>query len=266
MQPPTTTGVSRTGMTAAGASAITFRDGGGLGAEGVIGGASGGGSADSAQLLVQNQLVWVTLAEAGALALVTLYLLRRFSARSTSWWVALSVFAGWFLGFSGMLVLPLDIAFTQSNDLVSSQPLVRFWEASFWITTIFAYALFPLLKGIVASGAFTCAGKVRQSLWGNIVFYVVALTVVGVALVWVWVADLPMNAVVGFVMALSNIYGLLLITVLLSFGLVDTPRYLWMLGDYPRQLRRLHLQVRLWVGSWVARWLVAWLVCTRTCI
>lgn len=192
---------------------------------------------------VQSKMLWITAIEIIILLSITAYLLWRFSARNTPWWVNIGVFVGWTLGFSGILLLPLDITFTQSNDQESSSTLITFWQVSFWTTTSLAYIVFPLLRGIVTSGSFTCSGKMRASLCQNLLFYLVASVVVGIALVWVWTSGLSLDFFVGIIMALSNIYGLLLLIVLLSYGLIDTPRYLWLLGDHARQLKKLQINV-----------------------
>jgi hypothetical protein len=50
--------------------------------------------------------------------------------------------------------------------------------------------------------------------------------------------------VVGFVMAMGNTYGVLLITLLMGNGLVALPMHLWRLGDIDRGLQELYLSVR----------------------
>ena len=192
----------------------------------------------------QHKLAAITAIEGAGLTFLTLYLLRRFASPAVPWWVLLFVLSGWLLGFSGALLLPLDLAFTKSNDLFSSNALVEYWEGMFWTSTVMANAVFPLLKGVVSSGAFSCGGKLRDSLRKSLIFYVVVVCIGAAALVWVWLSGQTMTAFLGFIMALSNIYGLLLIIVLMSYGFVDVPRYLWHLGDYPRRLRWLQSQVR----------------------
>jgi len=193
----------------------------------------------------QHKLAAITAVEAATLIVFTLYLLRRFASPAVPWWVLVFVFFGWLLGLSGVLLLPLDLAFTKSNDLFSSESLIRFWEGMFWTTAVMAYAILPLLKGVVSSGAFSCAGKVRASLKANFTFYAVAVGIGIAALVWVWLSGQTMSAFLGFIMALSNIYGLLLLIVLMSYGFVDVPRYLWRMGDYSSRLRALQLQVSI---------------------
>ena len=193
---------------------------------------------------VHQRLVIFVIIEAVTLLLLVGYLLRRFAVPSTPWWVKLPVYVGWVLGSSMVLLLPLDVALTDSDIEYDKNLVIQIWKADFWAASVMAYACFPLLKGVAASGAFTFCGKVRQSIYGSLLFYVVAIVIGIAALVWVWFSGLTTDAFLGFVMSLANIYALLLITLLLSYGLVDIPRHLWMLGDYQRYLRSLQLQVR----------------------
>ncbi len=52
------------------------------------------------------------------------------------------------------------------------------------------------------------------------------------------------SQVIGFVMAMGNTYGVLLITLLMGNGLVALPMHLWRLGDIDKGLRELYLSVR----------------------
>ena len=190
----------------------------------------------------QRLLIFVMI-EAITLLLFVGYLLRRFAVPSTPWWVKLAVYVGWVLGSSMVLLLPLDVALTDSDIDYDKGLVIQIWKADFWAASVMAYVCFPFLKGVASSGAFTFCGKVRQSIYGSLLFYVVAAVIGIAALVWVWFSGLTTDAFLGFVMSLANIYALLLITLLLSYGLVDIPRHLWMLGDYQRYLRSLQLQV-----------------------
>lgn len=52
--------------------------------------------------------------------------------------------------------------------------------------------------------------------------------------------------VIGFVMAMGNTYGILLITLLLGNGLVAVPVYLWNIADVERELQNIYLAVSLY--------------------
>lgn len=52
------------------------------------------------------------------------------------------------------------------------------------------------------------------------------------------------SEVIGFVMAMGNTYGVLLLTLLMGNGLVALPMHLWKLGDVDRGLWELYMSVR----------------------
>ncbi len=49
--------------------------------------------------------------------------------------------------------------------------------------------------------------------------------------------------VLGFMMAMGNTYGVLLITVLMGNGLVALPKRLWTMGNTDSELQRLYMSV-----------------------
>lgn len=58
-------------------------------------------------------------------------------------------------------------------------------------------------------------------------------------------SGLTFHEVVSFMMAMSNTYGVLLITVLMGSGLVSLPKRLWNMADSDMELKRLYLSVRM---------------------
>ena len=78
----------------------------------------------------------------------------------------------------------------------------------------------------------------------NLFFYVLS-AVAGLVYLGTMLAthEGSLNQVIGFTMAMSNTYGILLITVLMGNGVVGLPRRLWRLADTSIELHRLYLQV-----------------------
>jgi hypothetical protein len=56
-------------------------------------------------------------------------------------------------------------------------------------------------------------------------------------------SSLSTSEVIGFMMALSNTYGILLILFLMGTGLVALPRRLWQMTDDRLELQRLYIMV-----------------------
>lgn len=53
------------------------------------------------------------------------------------------------------------------------------------------------------------------------------------------------NKIISFTMAMSNTYGVIVITVLMGVGLVGIPKRLWMMADTESEMKRLYISVRL---------------------
>lgn len=53
-----------------------------------------------------------------------------------------------------------------------------------------------------------------------------------------------LNSIIGFVMAMGNTYGVLLIILLMGNGLVAVPRQLWRMGDTSKELLDMYISVR----------------------
>jgi len=88
--------------------------------------------------------------------------------------------------------------------------------------------------------------QLRDALYQNLVFYICA-GIAGIVYIFYMVvarSGSP-SEVIGFLMAMGNTYGVLLIIVLMGNGLVALPRRLWQLGNAERELVRLYLLVSL---------------------
>ena len=55
-----------------------------------------------------------------------------------------------------------------------------------------------------------------------------------------------LSEVIGFMMAISNTYGVVLIIFLMGNGLAAVPRRLWQLSDDLDELRRLYISVSIY--------------------
>ena len=76
------------------------------------------------------------LAGGGILLLFTAYLTRIYSDPSNYWTYTSAVYISWFLGFSGIILLPLDVAFAKTLP-VEKNPLLEPWRFVFWTTLDF---------------------------------------------------------------------------------------------------------------------------------
>eukprot|EP00419_Tripos_fusus_P000395 CAMPEP_0172674658 /NCGR_PEP_ID=MMETSP1074-20121228/12853_1 /TAXON_ID=2916 /ORGANISM="Ceratium fusus, Strain PA161109" /LENGTH=528 /DNA_ID=CAMNT_0013492081 /DNA_START=337 /DNA_END=1923 /DNA_ORIENTATION=+ len=100
----------------------------------------------------------------------------------------------------------------------------------------------PLLIEFEASGDFTVGGRLRTSLRRNIAFYVAYIVLGLVIFLWLLMRGSAVKELESWCIAASSLWGLLLLTVLMGYGLVAVPRHLFQLADPSEQLRRIYAQ------------------------
>jgi len=176
-----------------------------------------------------------------------LYILNYYGDRKSSpWYVILSIIIGWFLSFSIILVLPLDITSSIYRGLSDEEKLKTdppigyqseefftiFWNIVYWISYVLTWLALPLLSGYILSGHFTPLKKFKDSIYQNILFYGVLGGIGVVFVIYIAIArQMTGKALLAFLMAMSNAWGLLLCIVFLGYGLVDIPRRYWRKSD-----------------------------------
>jgi len=166
--------------------------------------------------------------------------------KTSPWYVRLSVTIGLFFPFSIVLVLPLDITSSIYRDLSEEEKLkveppigyqseeffIIFWNITYWISYALTWLCLPLLSGYILSGYFTPIKKFKDSIYQNIIFYGVLGGIGIVFVIYIAIArQMTGKALLGFLMAMSNAWGLLLCIVFMGHGLVDVPRRLWRKSD-----------------------------------
>ena len=169
----------------------------------------------------------------------TISLIRKYSSPRNLWVYIIAVFLSWFLGFMGLLLMPLDLAEYEDGK----ESLILLWQFVYWSTFLLSWGVCPVLLYCWQSGEFTWKKRLVFSLKSNLKYYavVVALAVV-FSIIIAATNGFTFGSLRGFLIALANVYGLLLIILLLGFGIVDVPRRLWQLSSLEGELRRLEFR------------------------
>ncbi len=175
-----------------------------------------------------------------ALVPFTAAMVYRYADRKTPLLYLIFVFVGWYSGFAGTLLLPIDIANTYATgaSATSTSPLTFVWKVVSYLTVLFAWVLTPFVMEFRAAGGFTWFSKMRYSVKSNCVSYVVITAIVIVCVVLIVALRLSYKTLMPLLTAAGNIYGLCFIVVLMSYGLVEIPRTLWSMCKGPRTLLR----------------------------
>jgi hypothetical protein len=142
---------------------------------------------------------------------------------------------------------------------VSEEFLFGAWRTLYWIMFCLTWFMLPIIQGYCDSGYFTPWERLKKALRANFIYYL-SLGSVGVC-VLVWIAvkyglgdrcgfgvnfggSYTSAAMLGFVMALANLWGLSLVVVFLAFGLIEVPRSIWHTSDRRRSLKYHAFRVR----------------------
>ena len=190
----------------------------------------------------QFQGLVLVLVQGSLAAVGCLLLLRHYQSPIVTADVSSSVYISWILGLAGVLFLPYDLSLAV-NGTNNEESSVTIWNCIYWSTFILAWIILPIQMEFHSSGHFTFREKFIDSLRRNIYYLLVtfALGVVFIVFMIISGIDGSVTDVVAFLMAMSNTYGVIIITVLLGSGLIAFPRLLWETGFPLSELSKLYL-------------------------
>ncbi|KAI8823560.1 LMBR1-like membrane protein-domain-containing protein [Fimicolochytrium jonesii] len=193
-----------------------------------------------------------------ALACLVAYLLYSFGdIRKLPWYTVVVAFIAWVFPFSLPLILPLDLASTDYRakclsgaelpaGIICDEPfayvdrqfLFTYWKTVYWTMFCLTWFTIPILQSWVRAGDF----KFRRRLWAalkdNLIYWSILGGVGLVSLIYILVvAKISQDILLVMGMAAANAWGLLLITVMMGYGLVEVPRTLWYSANTTWSLR-----------------------------
>nr|GMC83523.1 LMBR1 domain-containing protein 2 homolog A-like isoform X1 [Ipomoea batatas] len=146
-------------------------------------------------------------------------------------YVRCTVGYAWFCSLSIIILVPADIWTTLGNH--DRIVIYFFWIWSYWSTFLLTWAVVPILQGYEDAGDFTVTERLRTSARVHLLYY---LTVGSIGLFGLTLLiTLRKNwsgGILGFAMACSNTFGLVIGAFLLGFGLSEIPKGLWRNADW----------------------------------
>ncbi|KAL3817581.1 hypothetical protein ACHAXA_006470 [Cyclostephanos tholiformis] len=187
--------------------------------------------------------------------------------RGTSFVVVLLSIASFGLGSAAVALLPIDLSYASSSIVESDgdngdldndedggtdptttapthNPTYLSWRVTYWATFFLAWLVLPIVRETLLSGHFVLHRRLRDGAYRSfrsilLMLCFGVLSVIGMA---VHLRSLHLVAVVlPVLMALSNTYGLLLVSLLLGNGLVNIPKRLWRMARPANELRRVRI-------------------------
>ena len=150
------------------------------------------------------------------------WLVRHFARPRTPPAIFFITFLAWLCAFSIVFLVPLDVAKNASTSLEGV------WNVLFWVGFICTWVLLPMVQEYYDNGGFTWKQKLLLACKQNGILVAVALTVVTILCVYLTVSrGLGASELGGVFKVLSNTFGLVLLTFLAGYGLVEVPRTLY---------------------------------------
>ncbi|XP_042488711.1 LMBR1 domain-containing protein 2 homolog A isoform X2 [Macadamia integrifolia] len=168
--------------------------------------------------------------------------LRYFAGPDIPRYVLFTVGYAWFCSLSIIILVPADIWTTIIEQ--DNGGIAFFWSWSYWSTFILTWVVVPIIQGYEDAGDFTVKERLKTSVQGNLVFYLIvgSIGLFGLILLIImnWNGG---DTVFGFAMACSNTFGLVTGAFLLGFSLSEIPKSLWRNADWTTRQKILSHRV-----------------------
>lgn len=186
-----------------------------------------------------------------AARIVAFFMHGAFSIKGSSLYVILSVFLSWWLPFSVVFLLPIDLASSTYRECEANcvKPTIylpldaqkTIWQVVYWSIFCVTWVFIPVLQSYVDGGEFSALSRLRETLRFRLIYLAVIVGLALVFFIYMAIAHIKIDvfAIKGFLMALSNAYGLLLLILFLGYGLIDIPRTIWHSANIKAKLQEL---------------------------
>ncbi|XP_043692297.1 LMBR1 domain-containing protein 2 homolog isoform X2 [Telopea speciosissima] len=166
--------------------------------------------------------------------------LRYFAGPNIPRYVLFTVGYAWFCSLSIIILVPADIWATIIDQ--DKGGIAFFWSWSYWSTFILTWAVVPTIQGYEDAGDFTVKERLKTSVQGNLVFYLIVGSI-GLFGLILFIIMHRGGDVVGLAMACSNTFGLVTGAFLLGFSLSEIPKSTWRNADWTTRQKVLSHRV-----------------------
>lgn len=183
------------------------------------------------------------------ISVLVLLLLRHYlPLRSTPAYLLLPVFLALALPCSIILLVPIDLASSESTEpdvhhngiWLPARAIQVTWRITYWLTFVLTWAILPLLGEYCDSGDREPKARILYSLKTNAKYQLITLGSATAGLVYfIFENGFHLETLRGLVMALAYAWGLFLAIGLMGHGLVTLPRRLFKSSSVVGRLKHL---------------------------
>jgi len=177
------------------------------------------------------------LIEAILALIFTIILYFYYIKKDTNFLVNLISILIWYCSFVLIILITYDISNNniEKNNKLLFQILTYSYKSIYWIIFFNAWIILPLLTDYELSGELTIKNKFKASIKSNLIFYSVVfiIAIVGgiIFLINYYSYFNNFKAIIGFFIEVSNMFGLLLVMLLLGFSLAKVSKDIYSYYD-----------------------------------
>ena len=138
----------------------------------------------------------------------------------------------------------------EPGSYIPSSVILNLWRVVYWSSQFLTWLVLPIMQSFSQAGEFTVWGKLKSSLWDNMIFYSSYLFIAIILLIYIALQPglhLDWNKLKAIAAAASNTWGLFLLVFMMGYGLVEVPRELWHSSQRGYSLNKAYFKIsKLW--------------------
>lgn len=139
---------------------------------------------------------------------------------------------------------PPEIICIEPWSFVGGNVLQNLWRIVYWTSQVLTWLILPLLQSYCMAGDFTVLSKLKSAFVENLIIYSIGAVTFLFFLVYVALHEpLTTENLKVICITASNTWGLLLLSVLLGYGLVEIPKSVYESSKQTRKLNYLYFKV-----------------------
>nr|ACO11086.1 LMBR1 domain-containing protein 2 homolog [Caligus rogercresseyi] len=131
-------------------------------------------------------------------------------------------------------------------SLLPSYVLPSLWRIVYWTSQFLTWIVLPLMRSFTQAGEFGFWGKLRSSLWDNVIYYTSYLIISAIIFTYILLQPglhLNLERLKAIASSASNTWGLFVLVLMLGYGLIEVPRSLWKASLRGHSLNRAYFKL-----------------------
>ena len=167
---------------------------------------------------------WIIILQIIASVLYVGYLVHWYALKSVGLFVKVSVYFTWLICFGNVVLLPYDIYYSLHQDFTMGVV----WKTSYYSIFFLTWVLLPIAQQYESAGQFSIKSKLIRAIVNNLIIYGVfaAVGIAGLTYL-IFAKKVDLTSLPPLLLAASNAFGMFLLVMFLSYGIVKIPKSMW---------------------------------------